>query len=90
MLIPLDVNDRPVPGARFVVAATKRARRAICWAARVDGKVLRSIFEEVAALGLSRPIKVYGHVCSVGEMPSFRFEQVPGHVTGFDINPTED
>jgi len=61
---------------RYVVAAERSTDRAICWAGAVDGAVLRAIFAEVDRLGLKRPIKVYGYVCSVGETETFRFEQV--------------
>jgi len=72
----LEKTDYPITGGRYVVAATKRNHRAICWAPKVDATVLRAIFEEVDALGLKRPIKVYGYTSQVGETETFRFEQV--------------
>lgn len=89
MKLSLSKNETLVAGGRkncveYVVAATRRNNRAICWASHVDGKILRRIFEEVSALGLSRPITIYGHTCTVGETESFRFEQVSSEFDGID------
>lgn len=72
-------NDRTVrlvEGGTHCVAATKRTNKAICWMPNVNGERLRDIYNEAKALGLSKPIKVYGYVSLVAESESYRFEQV--------------
>lgn len=83
--LTLASNEHPITGGRYVIGARKRTNRAVCWASAVDGAVLRSIFEEVDALGLARPVVIYGHTCAVSETKSFRFEQVSGAVSGFAV-----
>lgn len=61
-------------------------REAIClrWNGRADSTVTREIlvemFEEAKKRGLSRPIRVYGSTCVVGETSSFRFCQIPDEI----------
>jgi len=72
-----DKSVRLVPGGKHCVAATKRTNKAICWMPSVNGDRLRDIYNEAKALGLSKPIKVFGHVSTVAESETYRFEQVP-------------
>jgi len=59
-----------------VVAVNRNTNRAICWVPEVDGTVLRAVFDEIKALELARPIKVYGYRSLIAETRTFRFEQV--------------
>ena len=57
---------------------------ALCWRGRhhssVTGEVLGEMFAEAKGLGLSKPIRVYGTTCTVGETESFRFCQIPDEI----------
>jgi adenine-specific DNA-methyltransferase len=61
-------------------------REAIClkWNGRADSAVTRDVlvamFEEVKALGLNKPLRVYGSTCVVAETESFRFCQIPDEI----------
>lgn len=69
----------------YVVGHNAR-REAICliWNGRSDSTVTRQVlvamYDEVKALGLNRPMRVYGSTCTVGETDSFRFCQIPDEI----------
>lgn len=82
------VAARPIAGARYVIGAGPN-NEAICLHTAgtgyrrgcIDGKVLRAMFAEANALGLSRPLHVYGTTCLIGaiwqrgQRPSWYFHQ---------------
>jgi adenine-specific DNA-methyltransferase len=61
-------------------------REAIClyWNGRdnatVTREILTAMYQETKDLGLNRPLRVYGAVCTVGETESFRFLQIPDEI----------
>jgi adenine-specific DNA-methyltransferase len=70
---------------KHVIGSNVR-KEAIClrWNGRADStvttEVLREMFAEAKTLGLSRPLRVYGSTCVVGETDSFRFCQIPDEI----------
>lgn len=68
------------------VIAQNRRKQAIClfWNGRTEStitaKLLSEIYAEVDALGLERPLRVYGSACQVSESESFRFCQIPDEI----------
>lgn len=71
-----DKSVRMIAGGKHCVAADKRTNKAICWMPSVNGERLRDIYNEAKSLGLKKPLKVFGHVSTVAESETFRFEQV--------------
>lgn len=70
---------------KYVIGRNARNEAvALCWTGRarsvVDRDVLRGMFEEAKELGLSKPLRVYGTTCTVGETESFRFCQIPDEI----------
>lgn len=70
---------------RYIIGSNARNEAlALCWNGRtrstVDRTVLRAMFEEAKALGLQKPLRVYGTTCTVGETESFRFCQIPDEI----------
>jgi adenine-specific DNA-methyltransferase len=69
----------------YVIGHNAR-REAICliWNGRTDSTVTREVlvamYDEVKALGLNKPMRVYGSTCMVGETDSFRFCQIPDEI----------
>lgn len=57
---------------------------ALCWNGRknsvVTREVLRAMYQEAKALGLLRPLRVYGTTCDVSETETFRFCQLPDEI----------
>lgn len=82
-----DKTVRLVDGGRHCLAATKRTNKAICWLPHVDGNKLRSVYNEAKALGLKKPIRVYGYVSAIAESETFRFEQVSPNLGEFRRRP---
>ncbi len=72
-------------GSAYVIGHNAR-REAICliWNGRTDSTVTREVlvamYDEVKALGLNKPMRVYGSTCTVGETDSFRFCQIPDEI----------
>jgi adenine-specific DNA-methyltransferase len=67
---------------QYVIAANgRREAIALYWNGRNDSAVSRDIlvamFEEATAMGLRRPLRVYGSTCELAETESFRFCQIP-------------
>jgi adenine-specific DNA-methyltransferase len=67
---------------KYIVGKNARNEAlALCWAGRtrstVDRATLTEMFNEAKALGLNKPLRVYGTTCTVGETESFRFCQIP-------------
>jgi adenine-specific DNA-methyltransferase len=66
---------------------------ALCWNGRhhsaVTREVLGEMFAEAKGLGLSKPVRVYGTTCTVGETESFRFCQIPDEILAA-LQLTED
>lgn len=73
-----------VNGHYIIGCNARREAIALCWNGRhqskVDREVLRAIFQEAKDRKLSRPLRVYGTTCSVGETDSFRFCQIPDEI----------
>lgn len=73
-----------VAGQYIIGQNARKEALALCWHGRsnstVDRVVLRSMFEEAKRFGLSKPLRVYGTTCSVGETESFRFCQIPDDI----------
>lgn len=70
---------------RYVIGSNPRQEAlCLCWGGRatssVTSEVLVQMFEEASALGLRRPLRVYGSTCDVGETESFRFCQIPDEI----------
>jgi len=66
---------------------------ALCWNGRhhstVTRELLGEMFAEAKELKLSKPLRVYGTTCTVGETESFRFCQIPDEILAA-LQLTED
>lgn len=66
---------------------------ALCWNGRhhstVSRELLGEMFAEAKELKLSKPLRVYGTTCTVGETESFRFCQIPDEILAA-LQLTED
>jgi adenine-specific DNA-methyltransferase len=89
LIIQTDVTGvgrgiKKVAGTYIVGSNARNEAIALCWKGRtrstVDRQILRSMFEEAKALGLQKPLRVYGTTCTVGETESFRFCQIPDEI----------
>jgi adenine-specific DNA-methyltransferase len=70
---------------KYVIGSNPRGEAiCLCWRGRTKSKVtsvvLAAMYDETKALGLRRPLRVYGSTCDVGETDSFRFCQIPDEI----------
>jgi adenine-specific DNA-methyltransferase len=72
---------RKVSGTWVIGANPRREAICLCWNGRNDSRVtaevLKQIFAEAKAMGLLKPVRIYGSTCDVGETDSFVFCQIP-------------
>lgn len=80
-------------GTHIVGFNARNEAIALCWNGRhhsaVTREVLGEMFAEAKELGLSKPLRVYGTTCTVGETESFRFCQIPDEILAA-LQLTED
>lgn len=73
-----------LPGKYVIGKNSRNEAITLCWNGRsnstVNREVLREMFDEVKAFKLSKPMRVYGTTCTVGESESFRFCQIPDEI----------
>jgi len=74
----------PIEGKHVIGSNARREAICLMWNGRADSTVtsavLAEMFTEAKALGLSKPLRVYGSTCVVGETDSFRFCQIPDEI----------
>jgi adenine-specific DNA-methyltransferase len=89
LIIQTDVTGfgrgiKRIMGEHLIGSNARNEGIALCWKGRtrstVDREVLRLMFDEAKALGVQKPLRVYGTTCTVGETESFRFCQIPDEI----------